>query len=90
MLSVRTRSDGERTEVNRQEAVSLLKELMTDCESFHTAQAVSIQRDKLNDSWEIKVSWIPHPSDTECLKRINAKHNLEMETLDGKTVFRSL
>ena len=76
--------------MNRQEAVSLLKELMTYCESLHNAQAVSIQRNQLKDSWEIHVSWIPHPLETECLKKITAKHSLEMETLDGKTVFRSL
>ena len=81
---------GARTEVNRQEAVSLLKELMTDCESFHNAQAVSMQHNRLKDSWEIHVSWVPHPLETECLKKIASKHSLEMETLDGKTVFRSL
>lgn len=75
--------------MNRRETVSLLKELMKDCESFHTAQAVSIQYNKLKDSWELHLSWIPHPLETECLKEITSKHGLEMVTSNGKTVFRS-
>jgi hypothetical protein len=75
--------------VDRQEAVSLLKELMTHCDSFHTAQAVSIHHNRLKDSWELHVSWIPHPLESECLKKITAKHGLEMETSNEKTVFHS-
>jgi hypothetical protein len=63
---------------------------MIDCESFHTAQAVSIVHNKINDSWELNVSWMPHPTETECLKKIIEKHSLEMVTENGKTVFRSL
>ena len=62
---------------------------MTDCESFHTAQTVSIQHNKLKDSWELYVSWMPHPLENECLKKIIAKHGLEMITANEKTVFRS-
>ena len=79
----------DKSKVIRRETVSLLRELMTDCESFHTAQAVSIQYDKLKDSWELHVSWIAHPLETECLKKICTGHGLEMVMSNGKTVFRS-
>jgi hypothetical protein len=75
--------------MNRHEVVSLLKKLMTDCESFHTAQAVSLQHNRLKDSWELHVSWMPRPLETECLKKITSKHDLEMTTSNGKTIFRS-
>lgn len=61
---------------------------MTDCESFHTAQAVAIQHNKAIDSWELYVSWFPHPSETASLETIVAKHGLEMVTSNGRTVFR--
>ena len=76
--------------MNRQEAVSILKEMMVICGSFRDAQAVSIMRDKTNDSWELHVHCIPQPSETACIKKIVAQHSLEMVTINGKTVFRSL
>jgi hypothetical protein len=66
----------------------LLKEIMTECESFHTATAVSIEHNKANGSWELRVSWAPHPSENECLEKIVAKHSLEMITTNERTVFR--
>ena len=75
--------------MKREEAVSLLKEIMTDCESFHTAKAVSIQYDRTNDSWALSVTWLPYPSETDCLNKIIAKHNLEMTTKNERTIFHS-
>lgn len=60
---------------------------MTDCESFHNAKAVSIEHNKANDSWELIAIWTPHPSETECLKKIVAKHVIEMVTTNERTVF---
>ncbi len=67
----------------------LLKEIMAICESFHYAQAVSIVNDKKSGSWELRVHWVPDPSETERLEKIVAKHGLEMVTSNGRTVFRS-
>jgi hypothetical protein len=67
----------------------LLKEIMTDCKSFHSAQAVSIERNKMKDSWELHVNWAPLYAEIECLERIVAKHGLEMVTTNERTVFRS-
>jgi len=76
--------------VNREEAVSLLKEMMTICGSFHDAQVVSIRRDNANESWELHVHCVPHRSEIPCIEKIVAKHCLEMVTSNGKTIFRSL
>lgn len=75
--------------MNRQETVSLLKEIIAVCGSFYDARAVSIQIDKNSDSWELQVNWVPNPSEAECLQKILAKHILEMVTINGYCVFRS-
>lgn len=75
--------------MNRQEAVLLLKEIMTSCESFHTANTVSLEHNKANDTGDLHVSWTPHSSETERLTKIVAKHRLEMVTTNERTVFRS-
>lgn len=62
---------------------------MADCESFRSAKAVSIEYNKANKSWELNISWTPHPSENECLEKIVTKHSLEMVTSGERTVFRS-
>jgi hypothetical protein len=75
--------------MNRQEAVSILKEMIAICSSFRDAQAVAIAKNKANDNWELQVHCVPHPSEIACLEKIVAEHLLEMVTSNGKTVFRS-
>jgi hypothetical protein len=75
--------------VNRQEAVSLLKEMIVVCGSFNDAQSVSIQNNKKSNSWELHVNWVPHPSEIACLEKIVAIHILEMVTINGRYVFRT-
>lgn len=75
---------------NRQEAVFLLKEIMAVCESFQFAQAVSIEHGKGSDGWELRVSWVPHPSETRCLEKIAANHRVEVVNVNGRSVFRSI
>ena len=76
-------------QMNRQETVSLLKEIIAVCGSFYDARAVSIQNDENGDSWELHVDWVPNPSEIEWLEKILAKHFLEMVTINGRSVFRS-
>ena len=75
--------------MDRIATVSLLKEIMTDCESFRSAQAVSIAYNRADASWELSISCAPHPSETECLEKIVAKYDLEMVTSNERTIFRS-
>jgi len=75
--------------MNRQETVSLLKEIIAVCGSFYDARAVSIQNDENGDNWELHVYWVPNPSEIECLEKIIAKLILEMVTINGRSVFRS-
>jgi hypothetical protein len=76
--------------MNRQEAVSILKEMIAVCNSFRDAQAVSIAKGKLTDSWELRIHCVPHQAEIACLQKIVAKHRLEMITSNGKTIFRSI
>ena len=76
--------------MDRQEAISLLKEVIAICRSFYDAQAVSIAHKKTRSSWELHVYCRPHPSEMDCLKQIVTKHGLEMIISSDMTVFRSI
>lgn len=76
--------------MNRQDAVLILKEMIAVCGSFRDAQAVSIVKDKVTNSWELQVYCVPHLSEIACLEKIVVARNLEMVTANGKTVFRSI
>jgi hypothetical protein len=76
-------------QMNRQETISLLKEIIVVCGSLYDARAVSIQNDENGDNWELRVYWVPNPSEIDCLEKILAKHILEMVTIIGCSVFRS-
>lgn len=74
--------------MKRDEAVSLIKEIMDCCPTFYEAQAVSIMEER--GGWALSVFWVPHSSDGECLGKIVAKHGLEVAASNGRTVFRSI
>jgi hypothetical protein len=76
--------------MDRQETISLLKEIIAVCRSFYDAQAVSITRDKMSNTWELHVYCTPHPSEIDCIKQIVTKHGLEMITSNDMTIFRSI
>jgi hypothetical protein len=59
------------------------------CGSFNDAQSVSIQNNKKSNSWELHVSWVPHPSEIACLEKIVANHILEMVTINEHSIFRT-
>ena len=79
----------ERVNLDRQSAVSVLKEILVDCGSFSSVKAEAIAYNSDNDSWELNISWVPHQSETECLEKIVTKYALEMVTSNERTVFRS-
>jgi hypothetical protein len=62
---------------------------MASCESFVTAQAVSIAVDKGTENYVLSVYWTPHQAESGCLDRILIDRNLETLTTEGRTVFRS-
>ena len=74
--------------MNRQQAVLLLKEIMTTCSSFFDTTMVSINHNEANSAWELHVGWTPHPLETECLKRTIVKYGAEIFLLNEQTVFR--
>ena len=68
-------------QLDRAGAISLLKEIMRDCESFVCAQALSIT--ETDSGWILKVKWICPPSERDCLNSIMLKHHVEVSELDG-------
>jgi hypothetical protein len=75
--------------MERKKAILLLKEIMSFCDSFHHAQAVSIEKENKSGSWELRVFWIPDASDSGFLKKIVAKNGLEIVNVNSRLVFRS-
>jgi hypothetical protein len=75
--------------MNRQEAVSLLREIMSSCESFKLAQAVSIKHDKGAQGYFLCVKWVPHVSERSCLESIRQRYNVEISESEGYTVFNT-
>jgi hypothetical protein len=73
--------------MKREEAVTLLKELLLICPTFVTAAAVSLFEEK--DAWGLSVMWTPDVRDGNCLEKIVAKYNLDIVTSGERTTFRS-
>ena len=74
--------------MNRDEAVSLLREIMSACPSFVSASSVSLFQEE--DVWVLRVMWSPDAFDGGCLENIVAVHELEVVTSsDGWTTFKS-
>ena len=69
--------------INRQEMVSLLREIIAVCGSFNYARALSFQNSGNEDSCELHVYWVPTSSETECLQKLLVHHILEMMTING-------
>ena len=76
--------------MNRQETISLLKEIIAICGSFQNAKAVSIVYDKTRNAWELHVYCTPYPSEIDCIKQIVINHGIEMINSNDMTVFRSI
>jgi hypothetical protein len=81
-------SSGSKRVLNRQEAISLLEEIMTAWESIYSANAVSIDRDKLRDSYKITI-YCGCTSETDILETIVGKHGLEMIALNDRKIIQS-
>jgi hypothetical protein len=76
--------------LNRDDALNLLKEIMSDCESFRFAQAVSISLDKKSQRWVLSAKWVRPESEKTCLDNIIVNRGVEVLEKDGYTVFRKL
>lgn len=76
--------------MNREDAIAVLRKIMASCDSFSTAQAVTITQDKETQSWVLKVNWTPLTEENGCLDKILDAYNLEAITTNGRTVIRSL
>lgn len=73
--------------MNREDAVSLLREIMAACESFSRAEAVTIVKGKDAESYVLRAKWVPHESEKHCLNDIKRRYDVEFSDVDGYTVF---
>jgi len=74
--------------MNRQQVVLILREIMINYSFFFDAKMISINHNEVKGAWELHVGWMPHPLETECLKKIIAKYGAEIFVLNEQTVFR--
>jgi hypothetical protein len=73
--------------LNREAIVSLLKEIMCSCNSFHSVQAVSISKNEGTQDWTLKAKWELPKSEKECLNKLMLKYGVKVLENDGFTVF---
>jgi len=73
--------------MKREEAVSILKEIMLSCNSFYSAQAVSISKDTETQGWILSAKWVRPDSEITCLDSITLAHNAEIKEIVGHTIF---
>jgi hypothetical protein len=73
--------------LDREQAVNLLKELMSTCISFTNAQAVSIGWDKETDHYFLRAKWMSDKSEKQCLNALTFKYEVQMSEKDGYTEF---
>lgn len=76
--------------MDRGDALSLLKELVSSCKSFYYARAVSITREKEGNGCVLSISWIPDSVDMECMKKIAVKRGLKLTIEQDRVVFGML
>ena len=74
--------------MNREEALSLLKELMIVCETIRYAPIVSLKKSEREGRWEVRVKWLSESTEKGCFDDLVLRSRLEVtETPDGYTTF---
>ena len=75
--------------MKREEALSLLKELMVSCESLQYAPIVSLMLDKDGGGWSLNVKWRSE-EEKACFDHLLKKRDLKVtNTADGFTIFHN-
>ena len=74
--------------MDREEALSLLRELARVFESLSGVPIVSITNDKKTGNWELLVNWVAEDQEKAPLKSIAAKYDSKVIVEDGYAVFR--
>ncbi|GEM_PF-6893059 len=76
--------------MKREEALSLLQDLMVACESMRFATVVSLTPTFSNGDWTLNVKWDNTDSTGYLEKIVHARGLRATVTADGYTVFRTL
>jgi len=73
--------------MKREEALSLLKELMIACESMRLAPIVSLTPNSKPGHWKLSIKWVEN-EEKDCFKKIILEKGLKaLRTDDGYTTF---
>jgi hypothetical protein len=73
--------------MKREEALSLLKELMITCESMRLAPVVSLTPNSTPGHWKLSLKWVDN-AEKGCFEKIIQERGLKVvETDDGYTIF---
>jgi hypothetical protein len=73
--------------MKREEALSLLKELMIACESMQLAPIVSLTPNSIPGHWKLSIKWADK-EEKDCFKKIIQEKALKaIRTDDGYTTF---
>jgi hypothetical protein len=73
--------------VNREDAVEVIRRIIVSCGSFDTTQAV-LTRDKKTRNWVLDITWIPLPEEEGDLEKILETYRLEAVKASGRTLIR--
>ncbi len=73
--------------MKREEALSLLKDLMLSCESMQLAPVVSLTPNSTPGHWKLSLKWVDN-AEKGCFEKIIQERGLKViETDDGYTIF---
>ncbi|HKZ87663.1 MAG TPA: hypothetical protein VJ066_00730 [Candidatus Bathyarchaeia archaeon] len=74
--------------MDREETLSLMRELMVVFESLGAVPVVSMVKGKNLVSWELRINWVAGKSEKVCLNSIADKHGFKATEEKGYTLFR--
>ena len=73
--------------MKREEAISLLKEIMGNCASFHLAQTVTVSKNQEGEGWIVRAKWVCPESEKVGLNNIKQNHIVEITETADYTIF---
>ena len=74
--------------MKREEALSLLQDLMVACESMRFAPMVSLLQGSTAGRWKLRVKWVDDDQKGYFKKLIDEHGLVATETKDGYTIFQ--
>jgi hypothetical protein len=74
--------------MSREELVSLLIELVTECASFRQASVVSLNRDLATGNWVLAAKVTVQDAEKQMLDEVTRAHGYSVSEADGYTIIQ--